>query len=297
MTTQTIQIEDSGRSFSAFSEGEGPLVLCFHGFPDHARSFRHQLPALAQSGRRGVAPMLRGYEASSQLGRVVADYHPLQIAGDMIAWARTLGAGSAVDLVGHDWGALAGFLACQLEPSLFRSYTAIAVPNSQAFEDGLRRHPGQLRKSWYMLFFQLRGLADAVVRRGDLAFIEKLWRDWSPGWDWEPEEMESLKATFREPDVLWYALAYYRATLNPFLQVSKRASGMTRQPIAVPTLAVTGAGDGCIDTRIFDCIDPGLFPKGVRVERIEDAGHFVHQERPETFNSLLLGWLEDPTLA
>jgi pimeloyl-ACP methyl ester carboxylesterase len=271
--------------------GEGPIVLCLHGFPDHFRSFRHQLPALAAAGYRAVAPVLRGYEPSSQPGRRIAAYHPLHVAEDAIAWAGQLGDGKPIHLIGHDWGGIAGFAACQLEPSLFRSYTSIAIPCPQAFEDGIRRYPSQLRNSWYTLFFQLRGLSDRIVRRRDFAFIEKLWRDWSPGWEWDPAEMTLLKQTFRQPGVLWAALAYYRAMLNPLLEESKRMRAMTRLPSTTPTLTITGETDGCMDTRLFDCQDASLFPNGFEMQRIESAGHFAHQEAPEAVNAILLRWL------
>lgn len=287
-----MQLEANGLRFRALVEGEGPPVLCLHGFPDHDESFRHQLPALAASGRRAVSAMMRGYEPASQPGRDVAAYHPVQVARDAIEFARSLGDGRPIHLVGHDWGAIAGAIACLLEPELFRSYTSIAIANFQSVEDGIRHHPNQLRNSWYILFFQLRGLADAVVARNDFAFLERLWRDWAPGWSWDPDAMESLKNTFRQPGVLWSALAYYRAMMNPFLADSRLLREKTRAPTLVPTLAVTGATDGCMETRLFDHVDRSLYPKGVRIERIEGAGHFVHQEKPEEFNALLLEWLE-----
>jgi pimeloyl-ACP methyl ester carboxylesterase len=103
--------------------------------------------------------------------------------------------------------------------------------------------------------------------------------------------MARLVDRFREPGVLWSALAYYRAMLNPFLEDSREVRRRTRDPIQVPTLAITGALDGCMDTRIYDCVDPASFPKGYRLERIAQAGHFVHQEQPELVNPLLLDWM------
>jgi pimeloyl-ACP methyl ester carboxylesterase len=235
--------------------------------------------------------MLRGYEPSSQLNRRVSDHHPLQVGLDLIAWARSLGAGEPVHLVGHDWGGIITYAVAALEPTLFRTATAIAVPPLDSVAEGVRRHPVQIRNSWYTLFFQLRGVADAVVRSGDFAFIERLWRNWSPGWAWEPEAMSSLKETFRQPDVLWHALAYYRATLNPFLPDSRRINELMQQPVDVPLMAVTGATDGCMDTRIFDYVERARFQKGFRLERMAGAGHFCHQEAPDAANALLLDWL------
>ncbi len=282
-----LELENDGFMMSALALGEGPAVLCLHGFPDHAHSYRHQLPLFAAAGYRAVAPMLRGYEGRSSHGRDVATYHPIHVAEDAVAWARMLGGGKSVHLIGHDWGAIAGFLACQLAPEHFRSYTAIAVPCSQAIEDGIREYPVQLVNSWYTLFFQLRGVADRLVRAGDFAFIEKLWRDWSPGWQWDPDDMALLKATFRQPGVLWSALAYYRAMLNPFLAESRRMRKLARAPHPVPTLTVTGALDGCMDTRLFDGQDASLFARGLEIRRVEGAGHFVHQEKPGIVGPML----------
>ncbi len=290
-----LELTAGSRRFSALTCGDVTSlpVLCLHGFPDHYRSYRFQLPALAAAGYRAVAPMMRGYEPSSQGRRHVPDFHPLQITDDVIAWAKELGGGQPIHLVGHDWGAIVAYSACVREPELFRSVTTMAVPPIHAVENGIRSHPVQIANSWYTIFFQLRGLADAVVRARDYAFIEKLWRDWSPGFRWEPDEMAALKETFRQPGVLWSALAYYRAMLNPFLPDSRAASAMTRKPVRVPMLAITGATDGCMDTRLYDFIDPSLHPAGLRVERIEGGGHFVHQEKPEEINRLLCAWLAE----
>jgi pimeloyl-ACP methyl ester carboxylesterase len=287
----SIELASGGLRASARALGEGPAVLCLHGFPDHDASFRQQLGPLAEAGHRAVAPLLRGYEPSSQPSRRVADYHPLQVASDVVAWARQLGDGSPIHLVGHDWGAIVSYLACALEPGLFRSLSTLAVPPFHAMEAGIRRHPGQLRNSWYIFFFQLRGLADRVVAARDLAFIERLWRDWSPGWSWDPSDMAALKRRFREPGVLWSALAYYRATLHPLLGDSREMRRLSAEPIPVPTLAITGARDGCMDTRMYDYVDSKLFPHGYRMERIEGAGHFAHQEKPQAVNELLLDWI------
>ena len=107
--------------------------------------------------------------------------------------------------------------------------------------------------------------------------------------------MASLKQTFHQPGVRWSALAYYRAMLNPFLEDSKRVRELTRAQTHVPTMAVTGALDGCMETRLFDYLDPALYPRGLRRERIEGAGHFAHQEKPDEFNRLLLDWLGGQT--
>ena len=90
MTTDRIELRANGLRFSAHAAGAGPLVLCLHGFPDHAGSFRHQLPALAAAGYRAVAPTMRGYEPSSQPRD--GDYHIVRLAEDVVGWLDHLGA-------------------------------------------------------------------------------------------------------------------------------------------------------------------------------------------------------------
>jgi pimeloyl-ACP methyl ester carboxylesterase len=91
--------------------------------------------------------------------------------------------------------------------------------------------------------------------------------------------------------VLWSALAYYRATLNPLLGDSREMRHLSALPISVPTLAITGAQDGCMDTRMYDYVDGSQFAQGYRMERLEGAGHFAHQEKPDEVNALLLDWI------
>ena len=164
----------------------------------------------------------------------------------------------------------------------------IAVPHSKGLNEAIFKYPSQLLNSWYQIFFQLRPLARYFVERKDWALIEKLWRDWSPGWELPVEDLASVKRTFSRPGVKNAALGYYW-TADPVLDEARKKN---TDPIEVPTLGLTGALDGCIDTRLFDLtmIDES-FPKGVELERIQGAGHFVHQEKPEAVNALLVDWL------
>ena len=105
-----------------------------------------------------------------------------------------------------------------------------------------------------MFFFQ-HPLAEAAVAHDDFRFIERLWHDWSPGWQYPSEEMDALKATFRAPGVLQAALGYYRATLNPANQdpaLGELQAQIGMSPVAAPTLYFHGARDGCIGGDLAD---------------------------------------------
>jgi len=288
VTEETLTLNRGPLTFSALAMGSGPLVLCLHGFPDNARSFRHQLPVLADAGYRAVSVTLRGYEPTSQPAD--RDYSLATIAGDIVAFLDELSAGTA-HLIGHDWGAAIAYTAGAAAPDRFESLTTIAVPHAGRFVNEAVRFPRQLAMSWYMGFFQLRGLAERVVERSDFRFIRSLWRHWSPGWAVPDGVLESVIETFRQPGVTTAALSYYRAALAP-RAFTPAARAAARFPVPVRTLAITGDRDGCIDTHVFERLMYAQdFPNGMHLERIPAAGHFVHQERPEAVNPLILDWL------
>lgn len=268
--------------------GEGPVVLCIHGFPDNGSSFRHQLPVLAENGYRAVAVSLRGYEPSSQPPD--NDYTMQALVGDVIAWAHEL-SDDPIHLIGHDWGAAIAYSAAAFAPDKFRSAAALAVPHPTRFGIEGRRHAKQAMLSWYMLFFQLRGVSEWVARQNDYAFIKWLWRKWSPGWNPPKEDMEDVIATFRQSGVLEASLGYYRAAFRREKPSSQKVSDRHFK-LHIPVLAMTGELDGCIDSQIFEqLIYPEDFKAGLRFERIAGAGHFLHQEQPERCNTILIEWL------
>ena len=273
--------------FTAKAMGEGPVVICLHGFPDNAGSFRHQLPALAEAGFRAISVTLRGYECASIPEN--GDYSVEAIAADICAVIDQLDQGP-VHLVGHDWGAAIAYNAAAAAPHQFKSLTTMAVPHAGRFaRDGLRI-PRQLQMSWYMGFFNLPWVSDWVVRRRDYAFIRDLWRKWSPGWSPAPDEMESVIDTLSQPGVLSATLGYYRAALS--LSALLASADDAHYPVPVPTLALSGERDGCIASDVFERLTVASdYPEGMRFHRIAEAGHFLHQEQPKAVNSLLIDWL------
>jgi pimeloyl-ACP methyl ester carboxylesterase len=293
---ERLKLSNGTLEFSALTCGlqrnaARPLVLCLHGFPDNARSFRFQLPVLAEAGYRVIAPTMRGYEPTSQPDD--NDYSFGALARDVIGWMDELGE-DKVHLIGHDWGAGVAYTAGALAPERFHSLTTIAVPHAARLPDGIRQVPSQLAKSWYMMFFQLRGIAEYVVERNDWSLVKKLWKDWSPAFDMPDEEWASLRETFEAPGVKRAMLSYYRQNASPGVLLGfKKTEATTLTTVPVRTLAITGADDGCMDTRLYDHVfREEDFPKGFRVERIQGAGHFTHQEKPDEVNRLILDWMK-----
>lgn len=290
VTAKEVTLTHKDLSFSALVCGSGTPVFFLHGFPDNLHTFDAQLPALAAAGFTAIAPSMRGYEPSSQPED--GDYSVEALAGDLIAWADELGA-TQFHLVGHDWGAAVSYIAGALEPERILSITTMAVPHAANFGRALRKAPSQALKSWYMNFFQLPGIAEYATQRDDWSLIRKLWRDWSPGYELSNSEWYELRDTFDAPGVLNGMLSYYRQNATLPTLLGWRESAITKlTKVAVPTLAITGSNDGCIDSRLFDhAFEADNFPRGVRIERLEGLGHFLHREAPTKINALLLEWL------
>ena len=268
---------------------DAPLAVCLHGFPDSAHTWRRLAPDLVDAGYRVAAPFLRGYAPTA----VPADgrYQTGALAKDAVALHEALGGDERAVIIGHDWGAPATYGAASLAPDRWRRVVAAAVPPSGAMGGGFLSYD-QLKRSWYMFFFQ-HPLADVVTGRDDLDFIDRLWADWSPGYD-ATEDLELLKPSLRDPANLAAALGYYRATLgatppDPALEAEQAA---TQKTTPQPTLYLHGADDGCIGVGLADEALPHLGP-GSRVEVVEGAGHFLHLERPELVNRLIVEFLTE----
>jgi len=288
---QTIILQRGDLRFTAYAAGDGPLVLCMHGFPDNAHSFQHQFAALLAAGYRVVSVTLRGYEPDSQPAN--GDYRIEELAGDVIAWIDCLGEARA-HLVGHDWGAVMAYVACARAPERFRSLTTLGIPHPARFTAiGTRKVPAQLLKSWYMMFFQLPVLPDYAIRRSNWSLLQRLWRTWSPGLGLSAEDWSTLCETFAVPGVREAMLAYYRQNVSPAILLGLASSPVNSlRVVPVRTLAITGAEDGCMDTRLYEyTMLERDFPAGLRIKRIEGAGHWAHREKPDEVNRLLLDWI------
>lgn len=290
----SITLTAAGLHFSALDTGPsgestGPdeVVLCLHGFPDEPNTFRHQFAPLVAAGYRVIAPTLRGYEPSSQPAD--RDYSLVSLADDVVAWLDDLGIERA-HVVGHDWGAAIVYVVAGRHPDRVLTATAFAIPPLPRIPKALRHVPRQLQRSWYMTFFQLRGVAERALVADDWRLLRRLWRSWSPGHVMSDDEWVGLREQFSQPGVVDGILAYYRQNATPQILLGLRSTpAMQVREIGAPMLIVHGADDGCMDRRLFDhTVRAADHPGGVRVVEVADAGHFVHLERPDIVNEALI---------
>jgi pimeloyl-ACP methyl ester carboxylesterase len=160
-------------AFTAHEIGAGPLVLLIHGFPDGPATWRDVAPRVAEAGFRCVAVTLRGYQATSLSPE--GQYRLADLAGDVASWIEGLGEQQA-HLIGHDWGATIAFAATVHQPERVASLSMISVPNPMRFGTAVGQDKAQMKRSSYIMFFQLGGLSDWWVGRRNAAFVERLWR-------------------------------------------------------------------------------------------------------------------------
>lgn len=287
MSLQQRTVRANGLDFPILEAGEGPLVICLHGFPDHALSWTRLVEQLSQAGYRAVAPAMRGYWPGGRAPD--GSYQSWATGGDAVALIDALGAEKAT-VIGHDWGASAAYAAANLAPDRIDKLITMAVPYGPQLGTAMMLDGDQQRRSWYMFFFQTP-IATMAASANDFALIDRLWAEWSPGYTLPDQDRAALKAMFAQPGVLEETLGYYRQLFG----VSKpewgdqaaKAAGL----ISVPTLYLHGRQDGCIGVNLVDGME-AQFTAGLRTVVVENAGHFLHLEQPERFGAEVLSFLK-----
>lgn len=288
---QTRQVRAGELQVTYLECGEGPLALCLHGFPDSPHTWRHLMPTLAAQGYRAVAPFMRGYAPTSVPASGV--YQTAALARDANALHEALGADEHAVIIGHDWGAPTVCGAALDAPNRWRKVVSMAVPPGPALGAAFISNLAQIQRSWYMFFFQ-HGLSNHVVAANDLAFIDMLWSQWSPGFD-AREDVKHVKAALRAPEHLMAALGYYRATLGDGKRDPELAALQQRmggEYPAQPLLYLHGDNDGCVGREVAVAAQ-AMSPSHIRYEFVANAGHFMQLEQPQRVNQLIVDFLAE----
>jgi pimeloyl-ACP methyl ester carboxylesterase len=280
-------VRANGTEIAVVELGSGPLALCLHGFPDSPYTWRYLLPELAAAGYHAVAPFSRGYAPSAvprdgayQLGAQIADVEALH---------DVLDADDRAVLIGHDWGAPVTYGALAHNPDRWARGVGMSVPPGDTLPSGFFEYD-QLKQSFY-LFLSQTPIAELAFAAGDLAIIEGLWRDWAPCLD-AADDMAHAKACMRHPDHLAAVIGYQRAAFNPRHNLPSYASqeaAATRQPQR-PVLYLHGELDSRLDSSLVRAAASRL-RADAQVRIVPGLGHFLHLERPDEVNRLVLDWL------
>lgn len=276
-------VEANGLRFEVAEAGEGDrLALCLHGFPELHYSWRHQMPLLSSLGYRVWAPNMRGYGRTTRPGNV-QDYRLHTLAQDVAALIDASGA-QEVTLVAHDWGALVAWHFAIRKVRPLAKLVILNVPHPKCSERELRRWR-QLRKSWYIFFFQIPWLPEKLLARNKAQPIVEAFRGSAINKRlFTDEALQPYRDAALDPGALSAMLNYYRALLRT-ADVRETGEGM----VDVPTLVLWGEQDIAIDIHTLDGLEN--YVPDLTVKRFPDASHWVQQDVPDQVNAALKAWL------
>ena len=284
-----MNLEQSSSGHHYFVSGKGEPLILLHGFPDCAENYCHQLEFFSSKGFQVFAPFMPGYHPEDA---ELDTYQSLRISEEIIKFSRSV-TDREINLVGHDWGAAVAYGIAGLEPELVNKLIAVSVPHGPNLGESFILDGDQQRKSWYMFFFQLP-MADLAVPTNNFSFIDRLWTDWSPNWPEYKVYCDRTIEILSQENVLSKALAYYRSTFQPSLQ-SDRVNQMQEKigvnKIRPPTLYLHGENDGCITANLSEGMDANF--ENLEIKILPDCGHFLHLEKPDEVNKIILDFLSD----
>jgi pimeloyl-ACP methyl ester carboxylesterase len=311
----------SSRSISAngieiflLEQGEGPLVLLCHGWPELSYSWRHQIPALAAAGYRVAAPDMRGFGRTSAPAEIDA-YSIFDTVGDMVALVAALGEKQAV-IIGHDWGAPVAWHAAMFRPDIFTAVAGLSVP--PPFR-GRGRPLESLRdigiRNFYWQYFQTPGIVESELERDvDLTMRTVLGRGFSDpeaslfiadgqGFLGDVGAITPLPGWLSEAELSYFSEIYrktgFRGGLNWYRNIDRNwdlTAPWQGARIAQPSLFIAGSNDAVVTglmggKRVADMerVLPNLKQKLI----IDGAGHWIQQERPTEVNAALIAFLKE----
>ncbi len=261
---------------------DGPPVILLHGFPEFWYSWRRQLPVLAAAGFRAVAVDMRGYNLSEKPhGRRA--YTIDRLGEDVVALIRSLGCERA-DVVGHDWGGIVAYAAAMQSPERVRRLVVLNAPHPAPMIAGLRSLE-QIRRSWYILVFQLPLLPELMMRRKDFSFAKRSLRSGAKRGSFSDEDLQRYAHAWARPRALTGMLNYYRGLLAR----SPRRALARMRPITAPTLVIWGERDRYIGIELARA--PLELVPDLRLEGVAEASHWVQHEAPARVNRLILDFL------
>ena len=284
---RTEFVEANGLRFEVEICGDGDtLALCLHGFPEVAYSWRYQLPMLADAGYTAWAPNLRGYGASSR-PQGVENYHIDRLMDDVAALIDASGKSSVV-LIAHDWGAIIAWQFAIEKRRPLHKLIICNVPHPGPMEKALRSGFAQIRKSWYVLFFQIPRLPEFLLGlRGARAIGEILRKSASNVAMFPPEVTEVYQRNARQPGALTAMLNYYRALVRYRKAVAARGTPV----IDVPTLMIWGEDDVALTKE--STYGTEQYVRDFRIRYLPRVSHWVQQEAPVEVNAMIRAFLQD----
>jgi pimeloyl-ACP methyl ester carboxylesterase len=279
---------------------DGETVLLLHGFPEFWYSWRFQIPDLVDAGYHVVAPDLRGYNTSEKPQGVDA-YTVEELVGDVVGlvheYGHTGAEGPQAHVVAHDWGGAITWALGMFQPQVVDRLVVMNAPHPAAFAREFDL--AQLRKSWYILFFQLPWLPERLTTLGDSRVIGEVFRDQPNDPDaFTDDDVERYREAFSRPGAARATINYYRAYFRdiaaPMLKSTLPVVGRFfdlpgEREIPVETMLLWGEGDTALGVGLSEGLDEWV--PGIRVERFPEASHWVQCDAREGVTEAVLDFL------
>jgi len=265
------------------------LALLLHGFPEHAFSWRHQVPLLLEMGYKVWVPNLRGY-GRSQKPKGRKNYTVAKLLRD-VAGLIDLAKADEVTLIGHDWGAILAWEFAIRRVRPLARLVIMNVPHPALFIEGLHQ-PYQRKKSWYIFFFQLPFLPEYALRLNNAKAIgDAFYKSATDKSRFPYDVLHVYRDNALRPGALSAMLNYYRAN---FLKRGYEglSCGDSVPVIEIPTLIVWGEEDIALDVRLLEGTE--TYVSNLTVRRLPNVSHWVQQEAPDQVNAILNAWLPSP---
>ena len=277
----SLQIENRSVRIRAIDSGpeDGPVVVLLHGFPEFWYSWHAQIAPLAAAGFRVIVPDQRGYNSSSKpLG--VESYAMPELITDVIAIADQLGQ-KQIFLAGHDWGAAVAWSVALLHPHRVAKLVILNVPHPLVMFKHLKTNWRQLRKSWYMFFFQLPWLPEKLFSSSNFRMGERSLVGSSRPGTFSPDDLAQYRIAWSQPGALtgmihWYRAAFRHRTRFPDMHVH------------VPTRILWGERDIFLSVEMAHeslryCDNAELFT-------FAEASHWLQHEEPQRISQHLISF-------
>ena len=285
MSITTRMIEANGFTFAVDEAGQGDhLALCLHGFPESRFSWRFQLPHLAAMGYRVWAPDLRGYGETEPKPKAISAYLIDRLMEDVAALIDASGA-KTVTLIGHDWGAGLAWTFATNKVRPLERLVIMNVPHPGLMMLKMRRSWAQLKKSWYMFFFQIPALPERMMTANYARAVRQAFHGMAiDKTHFTPDVLDRYAKDAQRPGAMTGMINWYRAALQ--------IGGKMRGPwpvIETPTLIVWGEEDTALGVELLDGTE--AYVSNLTVRRLPGVSHWVQQEAPDQVNAILSAWL------
>ena len=283
-------ISANGHRFHVVLAGpqDGEPVMLLHGFPEFWYGWRHQIDALVQAGFRVIIPDQRGYAWSDKPQGINA-YRVEELVADITGLITACGY-EQVNLAGHDWGALVAWETAMWCPERVRRLAILNVPHPDVMRTFMRTHASQLKKSWYIFFFQIPGLPEWLLSRKHFEALRQMTASSSRPGSFDENDLAKYLEAWRQPGALSAMINWYRALFRAMLPFSRKSAAGGSRRIKPPVIMLWGKQDLALDHEMaplsIEFCDQGT------LLLFDQATHWVQHDEAEAVNRHLVDFFQ-----